>query len=43
MTEPGLVVDLAYPPTYIIVTEESEVRYSTPEEGCEVYQLTHIL
>ena len=43
MTEPGLVVDLAYPPTYIIVSEESEVRYSTPEEGCEVYQLTHIL
>lgn len=43
MTEPGLVVDIAYPPTYIIVTEESEVRYSTPEEGYEVYQLTHIL
>lgn len=41
--EPGLVVDSTYPPKYIIVTGESEVRYSTPEEGCEVYQLTHIL
>ena len=41
--EPGLVVDPAYPPKYIIVTEEGEVRFSTPEEGNDVYQLTNVL
>ena len=41
--EPGLVVDPAYPPKYIIVTEEGEVRFSTPEEGNNVYQLTNVL
>ncbi len=37
--QPGLVVDPAYPPTYLIVTEQGEVRFSTPEEGNDVYQL----
>ena len=41
--EPELVVDPAYPPKYIIVTEEGEVRFSTPEEGNDVYQLTNVL
>lgn len=43
LNEPGLVVDPAYPPKYIIVTEEGEVRFSTPEEGNDVYQLTNVL
>lgn len=41
--EPELVVDPAYPPKYIIVTEEGEVRFSTPEDGNDVYQLTNVL
>lgn len=41
--KPGSVVDPAYPPKYIIVTEEGEVQFSTPEEGNDVYQLTNVL
>ena len=41
--DPRLVFDPAYPPKYIIVTEEGEVRFSTPEEGNDVYQLTNVL
>ena len=29
--------------TEVIVTEEGEVRFSTPEEGNDVYQLTNVL
>lgn len=35
-SEPGIVVDPAYPPTYIIVEEDLTVRFSTAEESEEI-------
>ena len=37
--EPGIVVDPAYPPTYIIVEENMEVRFSTVDEAIEIYKI----
>ena len=37
--EPGIVVDPAYPPTYIIVEENMEVRFSTVDEAIEIFKI----
>ena len=41
-SEPGILVDPAYPPTYIIVEEDMTVRFSTPEESEEIFEIRHI-
>ena len=41
--EPGIVIDPAYPPTYIIVEEDMTVRYSTPIEGEEIFDIKPVL
>ena len=41
-SEPGLLVDPAYPPTYIIVEEDLKARFSTPEEGENIFEIRHI-
>ena len=40
--EPGIVIDPTYPPTYIIVEEDMTVRYSTSEEGEEIFDTKSI-
>ena len=42
ISEPGILVDPAYPPTYIIVEEDMTVRFSTPEEAEEIFEIRHI-
>lgn len=41
-SEPGLVIDPAFPPTYIIVDENLKARFSTPKEGEEIFEIRHI-
>lgn len=41
-SEPGIVVDPAYPPIYIIVEKDMTVRFSTPEEAEEIFEIRHI-
>ena len=41
-SEPGILVDPAYPPTYILVEEDMTVRFSTPEEAEEIFEIRHI-
>lgn len=41
-SEPGILIDPAFPPTYIIVEEDLSVRFSTPEEGEEIFEIRHI-
>ena len=41
-SEPGILVDPAYPPTYIIVEEDMTVRFSTPKEAEEIFKIRHI-
>lgn len=36
-TPPGVLVDLAWPPTYILVENDLSVRWSTEKEGIEIY------
>ena len=42
ISEPGILVDPAFPPTYIIVEEDMTVRFSTPEEAEEIFEIRHI-
>lgn len=39
--EPDIVVDPAYPPTYILVGNDMSVRFSTAQEGEEIYETRH--
>lgn len=42
-SEPGILIDPAYPPTYIIIEEDMTVRFSTPEEEAEeIFEIRHI-
>lgn len=34
--EPGILVDLAYPPAYIVVEEKGNTRFSTPDESIKI-------
>lgn len=39
--EPEFVVDTAYTPTYILVDDEMNVRFSTPKEGEDIFETKH--
>lgn len=41
-SESGILIDPAFPPTYIIVEEDLSVRFSMPEEGEEIFEIRHI-